>query len=60
MNIPKAIEIKKVMVALGRGPCGPDSIEADRLSFEALKAWKYMREHSGMSFVYYLPGETHD
>jgi hypothetical protein len=31
-----------------------------KLGIEALKAWKFLREHSGMSYDALLPGETEE
>jgi len=60
MKIDKAIEILHTELNEHPYHVKTDLYFALKLGLEALKRQKLMREHSGMSFDYYLPGETED
>jgi len=60
VKIDKAIKILDRHYNLHHNVSRAELDEASRLGIEALKRQKLMREHSGMSFDYYLLGETED
>jgi len=60
MKLEKAIELLELECSYPFPPELKDLHDATKLGIEALKRQKLMREHSGMSFDYYLPGETQD
>ena len=58
MKLDEAIEIKEAYLR-GDEPDDPlELILADRLSIEAMKAWKTSRDYSSIHQVPLLPGET--
>ncbi len=58
MTLEKALQIKEAYLR-GDEPDDPlDLITADRLSIEAMKAWKSSRDFSGIHHFPLLSGET--
>lgn len=60
MTAKKAIEILGINLYHPYVKELPDLQEAMKLSSEALKAWQFLRSHSGFSAQALLPGETKD
>jgi len=60
MNIDKAITIKRIWIDSGYAPPGPNEVEADNMSIEALKREKAHRQGGIISTPYLLPGETEE
>ena len=60
MNLDKAIKIKLIWKDSGYAPPGPNEINADDISIEALKQIKQIRAYAKKLYLPILPGETKD
>ena len=60
MDIPEAIEILKLLIQNARIQNQLVDIPALQLGIEALKHFKYAREHNAVAFKFLLPGETRE